>query len=1279
MPNWKKLIVSGSDASLNSLNATAALTASGLIYPSSDGFSGQVISTDGNGNLSFSTVSGGGTALTISGSSAGGTQVSSNNFTKLQFDSDTGLNLDSIDSGATALISIGSHYKDIIVDGQVTLVATGSDQLELISGTGINITTSTTDTNSNSVSKELAFEVDNTIATTGSNSFVGDQDITGALTASSVQLLNLGDTNEIVLVGSNQGLTSSGVLSIDPVNNYVGINQTSPEVTLHMTGEGAQTAQIRMEQYNDNVDAPDTRTRRYRGTIDSPSAVQTGDYLYRSNHEFWNGTSLIVGGQFAFDNTNNANRTQFTIGVTTDGTSVEAGSNDDIQFKIDGNDGGAITFNDAYKFPTTDGADGQVLTTDGAGNLTFATVEDVYVTVKNVSGGELQKGTPVHATSSQSSGNATPVIAASASDASTMPATFVLNETLADEAEGQALLSGYLQGVDTSLFETGEVVYVGENGGFTNVKPTGSTNLIQNLGIVTKIHASNGSGWVYGSGRSNDVPNLPEGKVWVGSSTYSVTSSLVHLDESNGRLGLGNTAPSNELTVEGSISASGDFHINNNQGLVSKNVAGADRTLIELDNTNTLRIKGNDSEGSANAITMVAGGDVNFPADVTVQGTLTAQEFHTEYVSASIIYESGSTKFGDTSDDIHNFTGSVIISGSTDLTLAGGTGNATFNVTDAGDLTIAADDDIRLDAGGNDIAYRFNGTELGRMSSANSSTDLQLTTSQTNGDILLLPNGSGNVGIGTTDPVAKFNVVDGTTNLYFSGSLGNGFRGLNLAGTNPSVRLDGGGDTFIISALNSSLGIWDETASNYRVNILNNGNVGIGTTSPTKKLQVDGEISGSDVYINDWGSVSASLATITGNDLDGSGTTSYIPKWSDSDTLTDSNITDDGTTITLDSTLYVTQSRVGIGTTDPGQKLEVVGNAEISGRVDASQVRIKGNERLLVLTKTINTDSHIVMKISGEGYNDGFISSNYNNIGIGGVNGYSAGNLNININNGYVGIGVKNPSDKLHVKRGTLRIETGDIQFYNNANYRGKINTEDGHFTLNGLNNITFEVNDSIVGRWGSNGHFGIGTPDPDFPLDINTSDAKARIWNTSGSPSLELRGGNGQILFKGASGTEDFLMINRDNSFAFKKTSAGQDYMVFSTSGSNEGNVGIGTDSPSAKLDVEGDVLIKAANLSNQENTDVDTGTEVVATVAIATYTAAFFDFVIKNGTNVRSGTVFACHDGTNVEFTETSTADLGNTSPLTLSVDISAGNMRLLATATTDNWSVKSLIRAL
>ena len=50
--------------------------------------------------------------------------------------------------------------------------------------------------------------------------------------------------------------------------------------------------------------------------------------------------------------------------------------------------------------------------------------------------------------------------------------------------------------------------------------------------------------------------------------------------------------------------------------------------------------------------------------DATIEGTVTAREFHTQFVSASIIQQSGSTRFGDTSDDTHQFTGSMSISGS---------------------------------------------------------------------------------------------------------------------------------------------------------------------------------------------------------------------------------------------------------------------------------------------------------------------------------------------------------------------------------------------------------------------------------------------------------------------------------------------------------------------------------------------------------------------------------------------------------------------------------------
>ena len=62
--------------------------------------------------------------------------------------------------------------------------------------------------------------------------------------------------------------------------------------------------------------------------------------------------------------------------------------------------------------------------------------------------------------------------------------------------------------------------------------------------------------------------------------------------------------------------------------------------------------------------------------DITTSGSITAQSFNTEIVSSSVIFASGSTRFGDTIDDSHNMTGSLFISG-----------NITFDTNLTGSIT----------------------------------------------------------------------------------------------------------------------------------------------------------------------------------------------------------------------------------------------------------------------------------------------------------------------------------------------------------------------------------------------------------------------------------------------------------------------------------------------------------------------------------------------------------------------------------------------------------------
>jgi hypothetical protein len=138
------------------------------------------------------------------------------------------------------------------------------------------------------------------IGTTGTtNKFTTQADITKL---SNLNISGAGDfvNNEFIVAVGTNAVTSSDALAVDSSGN-LGIGTNSPEVRLHMRGEDAQTSQILMEQYNDTADAPDIRTRRFRGTPASPSDVQTGDYLFRINVEGRDGGSNVTYGSMQFD------------------------------------------------------------------------------------------------------------------------------------------------------------------------------------------------------------------------------------------------------------------------------------------------------------------------------------------------------------------------------------------------------------------------------------------------------------------------------------------------------------------------------------------------------------------------------------------------------------------------------------------------------------------------------------------------------------------------------------------------------------------------------------------------------------------------------------------------------------------------------------------------------------------------------------------------------------------------------------------------------------------
>lgn len=169
------------------------------------------------------------------------------------------------------------------------------------------------------------------------------------------------------------------------------------------------------------------------------------------------------------------------------------------------------------------GVTGSVTSADEAEKVTFE--------VQNDEAHTLPKGTPVHITSTTNGTSL--VVAASASVSGKMPAHGILNQQLTAGSDGVATILGQITGVDTSAFSSGDTIFVGPFGGYVNVKPTGSTNLIQNLGVVKKVDAGNGTGEIFGSGRSNDVPNIATSNLWIGNEdgvAVAIASSSLKVD-----------------------------------------------------------------------------------------------------------------------------------------------------------------------------------------------------------------------------------------------------------------------------------------------------------------------------------------------------------------------------------------------------------------------------------------------------------------------------------------------------------------------------------------------------------------------------------------------------------------------------------------------------------------------------------------------------------------------------------------------------------------------------
>ncbi len=456
------------------------------------------------------------------------------------------------------------------------------------------------------------------------------------------------------------------------------------------------------------------------------------------------------------------------------------------------------------------------------------------------------------------------------------------------------------------------------------------------------------------------------------------------------------------------------------------------------------------------------------------------------------------------------------------------TGSATFT-TGTGLATVGGN----LTLSGNDTDITFTGT--GNHDITATSGTLRLGSNTIIGNIEALDN---TIDIGT--PATRFDKI--YANEVNASTLVGTISGGNVSAETLSINSDNATadteDSFLAfergSVSPNGLLQWDSTNDKFALNgglhitntigstyglLVETGNVGIGTTNPTQKLSVAGNIAALD-YI------------LTG----GSGTTGHL------DVLNSS----DSTMIELSANgnSYLNGGNVGIGTTNPGAKLEVNGDIFInslnSGFLTITNANTTSGSPRIVLNRSVTGSPSSWWLGDSRDTADFDIYDNNS----------SAIRLTIKKSTGNIGIGTTNPGASLEIK-------TADSAYV----------TKGFKITDSGGNSIVTTTNDQRVFIGADDGGDASLLVRNRATGSTHINIASFKDLSQTGTPELVIKAAANQIAvdLAGTTGSLAFGNLGTAASQFVINTTSGVDNTLYL----KQGNVGIATTNPIHKLDI--------------------------------------------------------------------------------------------------------------